>query len=146
MTGEDVSRLTLLLMLTTGIPLVLAEINCYKCSSRNGTNPACEDPFSPAMSTYVRGCKVPKPKHVGEFPANYCVKLIGTTSQGEVLVIRNCVLKNMESQCGAFKFQDEMLHGCVLTCSFDGCNSAISTTASALPVALSVASVLLFAG
>ena len=65
---------------------------------------------------------------------------------GEVLVIRNCVLKNMESQCGAFRFQDEMLHGCVLTCNYDGCNSAISVTLGTLTVALSAASYLLLAG
>ena len=65
---------------------------------------------------------------------------------GEVLVIRNCVLKNMESQCGAFRFQDEMLHGCVLTCNYDGCNGAISVTVGALTVAFSAASLLLLGG
>ncbi|KAF0295696.1 hypothetical protein FJT64_006803 [Amphibalanus amphitrite] len=121
-----------------------AEINCYQCSSRNGTNPGCEDPFAPLSSNYVKACKVPKPKHVGEFPANFCVKVTGTsTTTGEVLVIRNCVLKNMESQCGAFRFEDEMLHGCVLTCNYDGCNGAVSQRAGALPAAVCAAGALL---
>jgi len=123
----------LVLLLAAALPLARAEINCFKCSSRNGSDPACEDPFAPAMSTYVRACKVPKRDHVGFFPANYCVKLSGTSqSTGEELVIRNCVLKNMESQCGAFKFDQETLHGCVLTCKFDGCNGATSATAHIL--------------
>ncbi|XP_037094523.1 uncharacterized protein LOC119114523 [Pollicipes pollicipes] len=143
MTQEGVTCLTLLLLLSVSLSFARGEINCYKCSSRNGTNPACHDPFSPAMSTYVRACKVPKQKHVGEFPANFCVKLTGTSTRtGEVLVIRNCVLKNMESQCGAFKFANETLHGCVLTCNYDGCNGATSQTVCALTLLLTLAAAL----
>lgn len=124
-------NIALLCFLSCHVQIVVSEINCYKCSSRNGSDPACQDPFSPSNSTYVRACKVPKRDHVGEFPANFCVKLTGvSTSTGELLVIRDCVLKNMESQCGAFKFQREMLHGCVLTCNYDGCNSAHTITAA----------------
>lgn len=39
---------------------------------------SCEDPFHPAMSDYKIGCMVPKEGHVGKFPANFCVKVVGT--------------------------------------------------------------------
>lgn len=52
-------------------------INCFKCSSLNGSNANCEDPFNPAMSSYIEKCMVPKRGHVGMFPANFCTKIIG---------------------------------------------------------------------
>lgn len=52
-------------------------INCFKCSSLNGSNANCEDPFHPAMSSYIEKCMVPKRGHVGMFPANFCTKIIG---------------------------------------------------------------------
>lgn len=52
-------------------------INCFKCSSLNGSNIDCEDPFNPTMSTYIEKCMVPKRGHVGVFPANFCTKIIG---------------------------------------------------------------------
>lgn len=30
----------------------------------------------------------------------------------------------MENQCGEFRYEDETLAGCILTCQSDGCNSA----------------------
>lgn len=38
------------------------------------------------------------------------------------MVIRACVMKNMDSQCGEFKYEDQTMSGCILTCDFDGCN------------------------
>ena len=40
----------------------------------------------------------------------------------EELVIRSCSLTNMDNQCGTFKFNDEVMNGCIVTCSTDGCN------------------------
>merc|ERR550519_1600801 len=66
---------------------------------------------------------VPKEGHVGQFPANFCVKLVGTNADtGETLVSRTCVLEDMNSQCGLFKFQNSTMNGCILTCDIDGCN------------------------
>merc|ERR550519_1674858 len=66
---------------------------------------------------------VPKEGHIGQFPANFCVKLAGTNADtGETLVSRTCVLEDMNSQCGLFKFQNSTMNGCILTCDFDGCN------------------------
>lgn len=40
------------------------------------------------------------------------------------MVIRQCAMKTMDSQCGEFKYQDHTMNGCILTCDFDGCNAA----------------------
>lgn len=50
----------------------------------------------------------------------------------ESLVIRTCVLENMDSQCGVFKFGEEQLNGCILSCDVDGCNHSATVIASLL--------------
>lgn len=42
----------------------------------------------------------------------------------ELMVIRACVRKTMDSQCGSFRYQDSLMNGCILTCDYDGCNAA----------------------
>ncbi|KAG8202159.1 hypothetical protein JTE90_010516 [Oedothorax gibbosus] len=116
-------------------------ISCYTCNSRNGTDQNCHDPFHPAMSTYTEACKVPKEGHIGQFPANFCIKVIGKTIQTEVEhVIRACVLENMDNQCGVFRFEEDTLQGCILTCDYDGCNGDSQLQGGAL---LLIASILL---
>eukprot|EP00093_Oithona_nana_P014722 14722.XXX_469035_469619_1 [CDS] Oithona nana genome sequencing. len=117
------------------IPLVLfllavdpgmASIDCYVCNSHNYSDPHCDDPMSPAFMQLKENCMVPKENHIGKFPANFCVKMIGTSIEtGEHLVIRTCVLEDMNNQCGTFRFANETYTGCILTCDFDGCNAAI---------------------
>merc|ERR1712080_150252 len=83
---------------------------------------------APAHMKLVDDCKVPKKDHIGTFPSNFCVKIIGTKFEtGETLVIRTCLLEDMNSQCGTFKFENDTLDGCVLTCDYDGCNGAVTT-------------------
>ncbi|XP_023243539.1 U-scoloptoxin(05)-Sm1a-like [Centruroides vittatus] len=107
-------------------------INCYTCSSWNGTNINCHDPFNPAMSTYTEDCMMPKEGHIGQFPANFCIKIIGKTAEDNIeLVIRMCTLENMDNQCGVFKFENNELKGCILTCDYDGCNGVSVMLASA---------------
>ncbi|XP_046457831.1 uncharacterized protein LOC124204736 [Daphnia pulex] len=119
------SLVALWLILIVIAPTAEGSISCYTCSSRNGTDMSCEDPFHPAMSDYKIGCMVPKEGHVGKFPANFCVKVVGTVyGTREKLVIRTCTLENMENQCGEFKYEHESLAGCILTCQSDGCNAA----------------------
>ncbi|XP_023333921.1 uncharacterized protein LOC111705565 [Eurytemora carolleeae] len=103
-------------------------IRCYECTSRNHSNIHCEDPMSPALSNYEQNCMVPKEGHMGNFPANFCVKVYGTSARtGEFLMIRRCALEDMNSQCGRYKFQNDTYEsGCILTCKHDGCNSGIS--------------------
>lgn len=40
-------------------------------------------------------------------------------------MIRSCSLENMDNQCGKFRFEDELIEGCILTCDSDGCNKSI---------------------
>jgi len=40
----------------------------------------------------------------------------------EKMVIRACVMKTMDSQCGSFKYENYSMKGCILTCDYDGCN------------------------
>ena len=63
---------------------LVSSISCYRCSSTNGSNPACEDLFqgdvvgtpsflhTPCL-TQVRG-------RTGFFHATYCIKLVAYTS------------------------------------------------------------------
>ena len=47
----------------------------------NGTDTYCEDPMSPAYKKLEHNCMVPKENHMGQFPANFCIKMIGTSSE-----------------------------------------------------------------
>jgi len=104
-----------------------SSIHCFECNSRNHSNPHCEDPMSSAYSSYEKNCLVPKEGHVGNFPANFCVKLYGrSVKTGEFMMIRRCSLEDMNSQCARFKFQNDTYEdGCILTCSQDGCNKGV---------------------
>lgn len=54
--------------------------SCYTCSSRNGSEAACEDPFHPGLDEnqyYEDKCKVGKEGHIGLFPGLFCVKVKG---------------------------------------------------------------------
>lgn len=68
-------------------------VDCFKCSSKNGANPACEDPFhnlnttrvtSPELNNtmasvvYHTPCYAGKKNKQGLFPAKVCIKLMGT--------------------------------------------------------------------
>ncbi|XP_054257836.1 uncharacterized protein LOC128998639 [Macrosteles quadrilineatus] len=121
--------LVLLLYCLQGV----SSINCYICSSLNGSNPNCQDPFNPAMSTYKEKCMVPKQGHVGMFPANFCIKIDGkNVDTKEIMVIRACVIKTMDSQCGEFRYQDTMMTGCIQSCDYDGCNRAFTITSPSI--------------
>ena len=50
---------------------------------------------------------------------------------GEEIVVRYCSLENMDNQCGDFKYMDEPFKGCILTCTYDGCNTATTATRGA---------------
>lgn len=75
------------------ISRIVAEcVDCFKCSSRNGSNPACEDPFHNLNTTKVTSPFIPDPAPLviyhspcyagkkgreGLFPASACIKLTG---------------------------------------------------------------------
>jgi len=115
-----------LLVFAVAAQTVEGSIGCYRCSTRNGSDVNCEDPFHPAMSVYEKDCNDSKVGHIGKFPASFCLKIVGTVDyfSQEKLVIRTCTLENMENQCGSFKYDGISMTGCILTCMTDGCNSA----------------------
>lgn len=118
--GATFAALLLLASLERG-----AGISCYTCSSVNGTDPHCHDPFHPAYAHYTPNCMVPKEGHIGRFPGHFCIKLIGrTVDTNSELVIRICSLENMDNSCGVFRYQEDVMQGCILTCNYDGCNGA----------------------
>ena len=57
-----------------------AGIDCFKCVSVNGSNPACEDPFHNNHSSNIleRPCMGGRKGRNGLFPASACIKLSGT--------------------------------------------------------------------
>ena len=58
-------------------------------------------------------------------------------------LIRTCVLEDMNSQCGTFRFENDTLEGCILTCAYDGCNGAVSTRLNSNLIAAIMISLLL---
>ena len=62
-----------------------SSIDCYTCTSRNETDPYCEDAMAPAFVNLEVNCKVPKPGHIGKYPAVFCVKMIGESGIFQVL-------------------------------------------------------------
>merc|ERR1712080_185095 len=142
---------TLLLYL---LPLILLitdcfAIDCFKCVSVNGANPACEDPFHNNYTVDIleRPCMGGRKGRNGLFPATACIKLSGTYSDNEeTLVVRGCALDSgtlttdteliRMSHCGSFYFDDRYVSGCVQSCdNLDGCNGSdlLSLSSTLLP-------------
>jgi hypothetical protein len=65
--------------------------------------------------------------HKNAFSANTRAsmkKLLVLATTNEKIVVRRCVMETMDTQCGKFRFEDDLLHGCILTCDLDGCNKS----------------------
>ena len=60
------------------------------------------------------------------------VQLFCLVMTKDELVVRMCTIENMDNQCGTFRFDNETLSGCIMTCTKDGCNKAQSITLSIL--------------
>ncbi|KAI3413862.1 hypothetical protein GPALN_011337 [Globodera pallida] len=119
-------------------------IGCFVCSSVNGSNPDCEDPFNSSILTSVRGsvglfqqpCWAFRKNRRGLFPADHCIKVSGHRYDhpNHTLLIRTCALDSGSltadteivrvSHCGHFKFERHHYDGCVSSCDSDGCNFA----------------------
>uniref|UniRef100_A0A183BV79 ZP domain-containing protein n=1 Tax=Globodera pallida TaxID=36090 RepID=A0A183BV79_GLOPA len=77
-------------------------IGCFVCSSVNGSNPDCEDPFNSSILTSVRGsvglfqqpCWAFRKNRRGLFPADHCIKVSGHRYDhpNHTLLIRTCAL------------------------------------------------------
>ncbi|KAI9562002.1 hypothetical protein GHT06_012966 [Daphnia sinensis] len=91
-------------------------IDCFKCVSVNGANPACEDPFHNNFTSDLleSPCLGGRKGRNGLFPATACLKLAGRYADGnyEKMVIRTCALDSGSltldtelvrmSHCGSF--------------------------------------------
>ncbi|XP_023342631.1 uncharacterized protein LOC111712290 [Eurytemora carolleeae] len=112
-------------------------IGCFKCTSVNGDNPACEDPFHNNVSDlYETPCMGGRKGRDGLYPASDCIKITGHyDDSGETMMIRGCALDSgtlttdteiiRMSHCGYFYFNDRYVTGCVQSCNeMDGCNAA----------------------
>ena len=58
-----------------------AAIDCYQCTSKNGSDAYCDDAMAPAFVPLENDCRVPKPGHIGMFPAVFCVKMTGVSGK-----------------------------------------------------------------
>ena len=68
------------LIIISNIALVLSSgIDCFKCVSINGSNPACEDPFHNNYTSNIleRPCMGGRKGRNGLFPASACIKVVG---------------------------------------------------------------------
>lgn len=59
---------------------VVQALGCYRCTSVNGSEPLCEDPFfnNLKVSVYQDPCMAGLKGRDGLFPASACVKIKGT--------------------------------------------------------------------
>ncbi|XP_057364547.1 uncharacterized protein LOC130685280 isoform X2 [Daphnia carinata] len=113
-------------------------IDCFKCVSVNGENPACEDPFHNNFTSDLleSPCMGGRKNRNGLFPATACLKLAGRYDDtGETIVVRGCALDSgtlttdteiiRMSHCGGLYFDDRYVNGCLQSCDDgDGCNRA----------------------
>ena len=67
----------------------LASIDCYSCFTRNGTDVNCEDPMAAAFVPLEKKCMVPKEHHIGTFPGNFCIKMMGVSGQFRIVAKRS---------------------------------------------------------
>uniref|UniRef100_A0A1I8J6R5 CVNH domain-containing protein n=1 Tax=Macrostomum lignano TaxID=282301 RepID=A0A1I8J6R5_9PLAT len=66
-------------------------ISCYVCSSINGSNPACHDPFDSSLIGLTTPCNQGRRAQNGVFPARFCFKLKGRRrSDGQSVLVRRC--------------------------------------------------------
>ncbi|XP_032799103.2 uncharacterized protein LOC116935961 isoform X3 [Daphnia magna] len=124
-------------------------IDCFKCVSVNGANPACEDPFHNNFTSDLleSPCLGGRKGRNGLFPATACLKLAGRYDDtGETIVVRGCALDSgtttidteiiRMSHCGGLYFDDRYVNGCLQSCDDgDGCNRAPADRSSWLRTA-----------
>ncbi|XP_071448171.1 uncharacterized protein [Hetaerina americana] len=127
-----------LLVITTLIVGGGAAIDCFKCVSVNGSNPACEDPFHNNYTSDIleSPCMGGRKNRNGLFPATACIKLAGVYDDtGQRLTVRGCALDSgtlttdteiiRMSHCGGFYFDNRYVRGCLQSCDdADACNHA----------------------
>ncbi|PVD24104.1 hypothetical protein C0Q70_14574 [Pomacea canaliculata] len=105
---------------------VQAGIGCFTCSSINGSDPSCEDPFNPITDQhYQRMCWQTMKNRKGEYPARYCTKIKGVNVRTRIqMTVRSCGMETLDNTCSTFYFQSEQYYGCLMSCKTNGCNGA----------------------
>lgn len=125
-------------------------IDCFKCVSVNGSNPACEDPFHNNYTDDLleRPCLGGRKGRNGLFPASSCIKLTGYyTDGGGTIMVRGCALDSgtlttdteliRMSHCGSFYFNERYVRGCVQSCDdVDACNNSNRMSDVVVPIVL----------
>ncbi|KAK4296393.1 hypothetical protein Pmani_031109 [Petrolisthes manimaculis] len=139
-----------ILVFTSGIGV--SGLDCFRCSSFNGSDVHCGDPFHHNYShTYLASpCLAGWKGRDGLFPASQCIKLAGYFyDTSESMVVRGCTIDSgtltvdtelgRQSHCGLFQYDGRTVVGCLETCDeFDACNSTPSlvTSTPTLPLLL----------
>jgi len=101
----------------------MSKIGCYRCTSSNGSNPACEDPFNGYDVGYEKYCKAMKKHRTGVFPASFCIKLYGhDKARNEFTFVRECSTEDLGNFKGTFRLNGRDVSGVVATCRGNGCN------------------------
>jgi len=150
-TSLEIMALPLIWLLYTHTVTVGA-IDCFKCVSLGGKNPACEDPFHNNFTSDLleSPCMGGRKGRNGLFPATACLKLSGIYGDtGETIVVRGCALDSgtlttdteiiRMSHCGGLYFDERYVNGCLQSCDDgDGCNRAPKSLLSS-PIIASVA-------
>ncbi|KAK7507905.1 hypothetical protein BaRGS_00000870, partial [Batillaria attramentaria] len=95
-------------------------------------NKECEDQFNRDLSTFhliSRDCQY------GYFSGTHCIKLKGIKEDGTHILVRHCSDSDWGKNCGDIRWNsgepgkdEEKIYGCLVTCDYDGCNSAPGPT------------------
>ncbi|KAI5706193.1 hypothetical protein M8J76_015713 [Diaphorina citri] len=132
------TTIPIFVMIFNCIHSVSGGIDCFKCVSINGDNPACDDPFhnNYTLDIYESPCMGGRKGRDGLFPATACIKMNGIYDDtGDSMTVRGCALDSgtpttdteliRMSHCGGFYFDDRYVRGCVQSCDdADACNSS----------------------
>ncbi|XP_064612153.1 uncharacterized protein LOC135476156 [Liolophura sinensis] len=134
-----ISYFHLRLLLFGHFCLQACAIDCFVCSSVDGTNKDCEDTFTRTLATaqfIQRECTY------GFFKATHCIKLKGKREDGSTLIVRQCGERDWGRHCGDIQYVDgmgtERIYGCLETCDMDGCNHGVKMAASMILLLLCV--------
>lgn len=67
-------------------------VNCYRCKSRNFTDRGCHDPFDKAGTALIETCKVAMGSSRILVPANFCIKVVGTSGERATATTNMCAI------------------------------------------------------
>ncbi|XP_022711181.1 uncharacterized protein LOC111273656 isoform X1 [Varroa jacobsoni] len=112
-------------LLTAGLSGVSA-IDCFKCVSHSGDNPACEDPFHHNYTSEIlhQPCLAGRKGREGLFPATACVKITGTYAMSNPNGIKDLPVMCPKHCFGSEDTGDTIV---VRTCALDSGTLTVDT-------------------